>query len=422
MTRVRRVFVLVLVVLLTSPCVASADPTLGMDDAGALVTKPLDPDAVLTAGTQHGVQILRMIDYMGRYPNGDRYYAAARLGVEHGLRLDIVLALRPLSQSGPVTPTEFAAWAAERAALYAGLDPHARISLLNEPDLLMAASDDCDPTNQAAIVRSAGMSISQTEVTSVAKVPGVTRVRATIRLHKFVHRRSRHRPYRILRVRRAYTHTYYTMVPVAKTVQTTKVVETTAPNSIDDSSGATTVTVARGCLAIMRARKTALYLKAAIPAVRAAAPSVEVGAGETSPCVGVEAFLRALAQAGIPPVDRWTHHPYAKVVDGNVVDSPSGSFYLDRTEDYAALVRKLFDVRTIDLTEFGVQKADGPLTGASVWRYAYRQACAIGARSIVAYQWTPTPPGGGAWDTSLMNDGLTDTPASAQLPNLRCSV
>jgi len=382
-----------------SPRAQAADPVLGLADDGSLITAPVNPDEVLSAGTAHGARFVRLIAYMGSYPGDDRYLLAAQRVAARGLGLDVVLALPPGGAQAGVTPPGFAAWAAQLAARLAATGAPLRVSLLNEPDLVLSAGDTCDPVAAAQIVREAGY------------VPVPHRVRVTVRRTRIVRRVVRRRGHRrIVRRRLAWKATRW------------KIVTTLASTST--SSTVASVSVAQGCLSVRRARRTAAFLDAAIPAVRAAVPGIQVGAGETSPLLGVEVFMRELARVGIPPVDRWAHHPYVYVQDGRQLPSPPGWLGADRLSDEATLVHTLFGAGIpLDVTEFGVKHSTvpDPQVRAAIWRAAVASACAAQVRSIVAYQWTPTPlDQGRSWDTSIMGDGLTETPESAQLPTLRC--
>ena len=383
----------------SSPPVAAADPVLGLADDGSLVTAPVNPDAVLSAGAAHGARFVRLIAYMGSYPGDERYLMAAQRAAARGFGLDVVLALPFGGAQAGVTAPAFAAWAAQLAARLAATGAPLRLSVLNEPDLVLSAGDTCDPVSAARIVSEAGY------------VPVRHRVRVTIRRKRIVRRIvRRHGHRRVLRRRLVWkVHRWKTVTTLGAT---------------STSHTVSSVSVAQGCLSVRRARRAATFLEAAIPAVRAAAPGIPVGAGETSPCWGVEVFMRELARVGIPAVDRWAHHPYVYAQDGRQVPSPPGWMGADRLPDEAALVRSLFGAGTaLDVTEFGVRHSTvpDPHVRAAIWRAAVASACAAQVRSIVAYQWTPTPVDEGrSWDTAIMGDGLSETPESEQLPTLRC--
>jgi hypothetical protein len=391
--------VLALALAAASPGAAAADPVLGLADDGSQITAPVDPDEVLSAGMAHGARFVRLIAYMGSYPGDDRYLLAAQRVAARGLGLDVVLALPAGGAQAGVTAPAFAAWAAQLAARLAATGAPLRVSLLNEPDLVLTAGDTCDPVAAEQIVREAGY------------VPGRHRVRVTVRqtriVRRVVRRDGRRRVVRRRLVWKAHRW---------------KVVTTLGSTSA--SSAIASVSVAQGCLSVRRARRAATFLGAAIPAVRAAAPGIQVGAGETSPFFGLDVFMRELARVGIPPVDRWAHHPYVFVQDGRQLASPPGWFGADRLSEEAGLVHSLFGAGIpLDVTEFGVKHSavPDPQVRAAIWRAAIASACAAQVRSIVAYQWTPTPiDQGRSWDTSIMGDGLTETPESAQLPTLRC--
>ncbi len=96
----------------------------------------------------------------------------------------------------------------------------------------------------------------------------------------------------------------------------------------------------------------------------------------------------------------------------------------DRLVQYTGLARALFGANIpVDVTEFGVHHSvvTDAYARAAFWRTTFAYACAAQSRSIVAYQWTPTPAGQGrTWDTSILGDGHSPTPESTQLPTLRC--
>ncbi len=382
-----------------SPAVASADPVLGLADDGGLVTQPVNPDGVLAAGAARGATFVRILAYMGSYPNDDRYVQAAAHAAGRGFGLDVVLGVPWWHAQMTTTPPQFAAWAAQLAARLKAIGAPLRLSILNEPDLLLAASDLCDPATAQRVVREAGY------------LPATKRVRVALRRSRIARRVvRRHGHRRVIRRKLVWTaHRWKTKRFLKPTVQ---------------ASTRETISVAQGCLSVQRARRAAGFLNAAIPAVRAAAPGIEVGAGETSATAGVGVFVRELVRVGIPPVDRWAHHPYPKIADGREIASPPAQYWSDRLVDYAQLVHELLGPSIpLDVTEFGVKHATvpDPQVRASIWRAAYARACAAHVRSIVAYQWTPTPDGEGrSWDTSIMGTGLTETPESQQLPTLRC--
>ena len=77
----------------------------------------------------------------------------------------------------------------------------------------------------------------------------------------------------------------------------------------------------------------------------------------------------------------------------------------------------------LDVTEFGVlhRLVADPDVRASIWQTLFARACATGVRTIVVYQWTPTPDGEArTWDTSILGAGLSETPESAQLSAVSC--
>ncbi len=397
---------------------AAADPVLGLADDGGLVTNPVNPDAVLLAGAARGMRFVRLVAYMGSYPDDDRYVHAAERAAAHGLGLDVVLALPWSTAQAGVEPSEFAAWAARLAERLSVIGAPLRLSVLNEPDLLLAASDDCNPLAVNDVVRSAGY------------IPTKRRVRVAVRRSRLVARsrvlRSGGHPARTRRRPDRARHRTHRRGRKTRVVWTSHVWKTlTFLRPVDSTIEVSRLTVRQGCLSIQRARRAAAFLAAAIPAVRRTAPGVEVGAGETSPVAGVDVFIRELARQGIPPIDRWAHHPYPCISGGTEVACASGEIGSSRLGEYAALIHELFGATLpLDLTEFGVLHRSVGDAGvrASIWRTLFARACDAGARTIVVYQWTPTPDGEGrTWDTSILGVGLSETPESTQLSALSCA-
>jgi hypothetical protein len=185
--------------------------------------------------------------------------------------------------------------------------------------------------------------------------------------------------------------------------------------------GSVTLSAHSGCLRVMRARRYAAILRDLVPALRDAAPHADIVIGETSPVDGVGAFIRELGRLGVPRADAWAHHPYpgvaARAQDARAADA----YWLGRTAELAALVRDEVAPLRLDLDEFGVPKQWGiadEARAAAIWREAYRTACAVGARVLVAYQWQNTRLED--WDTALLRPGWTDTAQSRAFEDARC--
>jgi len=155
--------------------------------------------------------------------------------------------------------------------------------------------------------------------------------------------------------------------------------------------------------------------------LRDAAPRAEIVIGETSPVDGVGVFIRELGRQGIPRVDAWAHHPYPGVADRARDARAADAYWLARTAELAALVRDHVGPLRLDLDEFGVPRQWGitdETQAAAIWRDAYRTACAVGARVLVAYQWQNTRLED--WDTSLLRPAWTDTAQSRAFADARC--
>jgi hypothetical protein len=192
---------------------------------------------------------------------------------------------------GQRDPAAIAAWMGRMAAHFA---PRVqRFSVLNEPDLTLPASDDCDPQTVSRLVSDGSLNVTSRTQRSKRYLRHRVRIRRhhrTIRVWRAVYRYRRDRHHRRVRFRVYRWHT--TQVDVVQAAHT----------SLQQS-----VTVGNGCLRLQRGRAYHRIFTAAAPAIRAAAPGSQVLAGETSPVPGVDLFIR---EALPLRADGWAHHCY----------------------------------------------------------------------------------------------------------------
>jgi hypothetical protein len=405
--------------MFVAPGIARADPVMGMADDGALVSVPADPGGLLDLAEAHRVRFVRTLVVRGA--NETPHVVLAKMARARGLGMHAVLAVPWHQSEEDARPTSFASWAARVAARLRATEVGLRLSLLNEPDLSVKASDRCaDSVEIGEILASTGLVSSSRRVR--------VRVKKTKRVRRVVRRKGRRvvvwRRVAVTRVVRKVVRRHGRRVVVRRRVavwvRRWRRVTVLIPRDGAARSASMQVSSRRGCLQVMRARRAAELLRAAIPAVRAAAPGVPIVLGETSPLPGVEPFLRELGELDIPRADGWAHHPYPVIRGGVQVRSPVGYYGADRIDDYATLVRSLFGRMPLDLSEFGVhRRAADDATSAAVWRRTYARACAVGARSIVAYQWEPSG-WWQDWDTSVLTHNRAQTQVSRQLPSLHC--
>jgi hypothetical protein len=284
-------------------------------------------------------------------------------------------------------PAAIATWMAQMAAHFGARVQ--RFSVLNEPDLMLPASDDCDP-------RTVRQMVAAGQLQAAPRAPRVkrylrhpryryvsTRIRAG-RGHRFVIRRERD---------------YRWVTPVGR-----------LPAGGSDSSFEDVTTVRKGCLRIQRGRQYHRIFDAAEPAIRAAAPGAEVLAGETSPVPGVGLFIGAALPLH---ADGWAHHCYQWDLTPTVA---TGGFGIGDTTRVQALVGM-----PLYLTECGFPNPDSlwnqvrwnglfthdnePAAYAQMWQYAKD----LGVREMGQFGWCKNPEGG--WDTSLMTQDGCDADA-----------
>jgi hypothetical protein len=390
---------------------ARAQPAIGAADDALLVYGAGGADQVLDGMAAHRVTFVRTIAYYGQPL--DPWVVAAQRARTHGLAMRTSLALPWGEPQIDVTPRAFAAWAGRAARALANTGVDLRISVLNEPDLLIAAGDGCGTTTAVdRAIASAGYRKARRWVIKTKTV------RKVVRRHgRRVVVKRKVRVYRIVRVA-VWRHGRRIVVrrrrPVM--VRRTFIVPTTY------SLSPTTLTAQRGCLAVMRARRAVALWNAAIPAIRRTSPGVSIDIGETSPAAGVEPFIAAVGRLGVPRVDGWAHHPY-------FMGPGPGLLGAERLDALRAAVTAAIGDVPLDLTEFGIPvrghrhviTPETPERAAELWRSAYHRACTIGARELVAYQWAPTPAGSESpWDTGILSDDGGESPASTQLASLAC--
>lgn len=395
---------------LAFPGAASAAPILGFSDDAMMLRTTQDPGALLDVGRDHGAGVFRVIAYMGR--DDDRIVAASAAAAERGMLVHATLSAMDFGQ---VDAPEFAAWAAGFAARLAAVAPNVTVGLLNEPDLAMPSGIEC--STSGAIGRTVAQSGYRMGTRTVV-VKVYRRVRVVRRVHG--KRRVTHKRVRVYRIVKRTVRRHGRRVVIRRKVGVTRLeqrpalVATTEAGSIVSTTGPQTT-----CHEVQRARTAARFLRAAIPAVRAAAPGVRIDIGETSPVAGVREFIAELARVGVPHFDGYAHHPYPFIRDGRVGEASSAMLSAEQLPALAALVGDLWPGADIDLTEFGVQvQALAPEGRAQVWRDTYTAACQAGARSLVAYHWWPT--GTGGWDTSVLAADGTDTVVSSAIRGLSC--
>lgn len=387
---------LIFAAVLAVPISAAKAVTLGMADDPVLLRSGGDARAaLLDAGQSRHVGVVRVIASVDRDREG--YLSLARTLRDRGMTMLATLDIPFGAARGHQSPDYFAPWAAGMAADLAATGVDLRVSLLNEPDLRLPAAGLCAPDAVDRIVNSSRPVTTAT--TSRLRV----RVRRT-RVIRYVLHRHGHRV--VVRRRVPMTHRVrvrqrshgYRWVTRPAYRWTFRRVTTTGEGRVDSYSVVTDLTPRRQCFAIIRARHAAEYLRAAIPAVRAAAPGVPVEIGETSPDPSASTFIGELATQGLPPVDGWADHPYG----------------LLQAEATANLVRRYFGPIPLDWTEFGSD--GGPAFAALLWRQAGGLAKRLGVRDLVAYQWQTEP--GARWDTSLLGPGLTETERSKEFESI----
>lgn len=342
---------IVLVAFAVAPAAANA-VELGVADDMNIGYRP-DLPAMMRAD---GFTWLRLVAYQG--DPLDRTLAAAQRGREAGLRVQVVLTPRYGE-----APDGFAGWARSVSAQLATVGVQ-RVSLLNEPDLWLPAADRCDTDLEVR------RTLAGENVTS-------RRVRAWVRVRKWrwTFRWTGRYPHLTPHLRRR-------PIFVRRRMMAIRITRT--PTSTEDVS----LTPRWGCLEIHRAEMAARVWRETIPAVRAAAPGMQVLIGETSPVTGVGLFLQALP-GSLPQADGWAHHPY-----------PSSTVELGL--DHAGRLGHPYGL-PVYWTEFGTHvrtdRYAQPIGEAiSNWRDALERAKQLDVRQVVAYGYLPT---GKGWDTAI---------------------
>ena len=387
-----------LVVACARPAGAAADPVLGFADDGTLVTNPAAPDRVFASAGGHGARFVRLIAYMNRYPHDKRYLDVARQADCPATSGSTSRSRSPRSAS--VTPPEFAAWAARITARLAAVASPVRVSILNEPDLLLEASDDCDPTSAFVTVREAGY------------VPTKALVRVAVRRSRIARRViRRHGRRRHVRRKLVWTvHRWSTRLTLGSTGRSVSGSTLTRrpglpldPARADRGDVPRTPPCRRSerprpasrSVPVRRRRARASRCSSASSRASASHPST---AGRTIP-------TRSSTGAGSTPREEW--------------------FGFDRLVEYAGArppaVRPRDAARPDRVRRQARPYARPARSGVRLARGLRKCLRGRARDSIVAYQWTPTPADQHrSWDTSVMGDDLTETPESTQLPTLRC--
>lgn len=284
-------------------------------------------------------------------------------------------------------PAAIATWMAQMAAHFSAQVQ--RFSVLNEPDLMLPASNDCDPRTVRQMVAAGQLQASP-------QAP-------------LVKRYLRHPRYRFVSARIRAGRGYLFVVRRERAYRWVRRSEPVRAQG-SDSSYEDVTTVRRGCLRIQRGRRYHQIFDAAEPAIRAAAPGAQVLAGETSPVPGLDLFIRAALPLH---ADGWAHHCYQWDLTPTVA---RGGFGIGDTTRVQALVGM-----PLYLTECGYPNPDSswnqirwdglfthdnePTAYAQMWQYAKD----LGVREMGQFGWCKNPEG--RWDTSLMTQDGCDADA-----------
>ena len=238
----------------------------------------------------HGASFVRVIAYMGSYPDDVRYVQAAERVAAHGLGLDVVLALPRGAAQAAVTPAAFAAWRAQLAGRLAATGAPLRVSC------------------ERAGPESRGSRLLRSDDGRARRAPGGIHHDHEARppARSPVADRAAGHPSQWANPRDATAHRVGQAPledgadPAFDLVVEDQLDDHRRPRLPLDPARASRSRVSARCCAGCPGR----------------GPGIEVGAGETSPCWGTEVFMRELARVGIPSIDRWAHHPYALTSDG----------------------------------------------------------------------------------------------------------
>jgi hypothetical protein len=389
---------------------AHADPVVGISDDAMFLRTSSDVGALLQVGQDHQAGEWRTIAYMGR--DDARILAATQEAAARGMRVHVALTAPDFTA---VTARDFATWAAGMSGALAATGAALTVSLLNEPDLTMPAAAECDT---AAAVERTVTTAGYRQGTKTVAVPVTRRVRVVRRVHG--KRRVTFKRVAVYRIVKRVVRRHGHRVVVRRRVRVTRLEQRATLVSTLDTSTTLTAGPQTTCAEVGRARAAARYLRAAIPAVRNAAPDARIDIGETSPNMGVTEFYAELARISIPTFDGVAHHPYAFIRDGAPATPPDGMLTAQQIPDLASMVHRLFGDVPIDLSEFGVNPFSvDDATSAQVWRATYAAACRIGARSLVAYQWWQTD-GTPGWNTALLAADGSETASSQVVTGLHC--
>lgn len=360
-----------------------------------------------------GVSHVRMIVY----PDVpfERYAVAVAAARRSGLRVQVVL--HEQRTPGHLGPEAFGEWVEQVAPQLAARGVE-RFSVLNEPDLLLPASGSCRPDEVRSVVEGSGLASHLEVIRSWQPVRRVIDGRRSAR--PLLVRVPAQRSVRRVLTTSAGQHRKVVLSRRMRAV-TRRVLRLTLPAS----SEAVVLTERQACPKAQRAALAARYYRSAIPKLRSAAPGAEVLIGETSPVLGIEAFLLELAAQEWPRADGFAHHPYPNQHG----QTQAGGLWLDRTRVLRRLLDERFGGLPVYFTEFGVRVRDDRVAwssdrAAAIWADAFREACAVGARQLLAYQLMPTPAPAdpdwpAPWDSGLLGPGAGETPAARLFAGFR---
>jgi hypothetical protein len=286
-----------------------------------------------------------------------------------------------------------ASWMGQMAAHFAPVVK--RFSVLNEPDLTLPASDDCDPQTISQMVSSGVLKTS----TRMYRIKRYLWRRVKIRRHGKI-RIVRQKVYWYKWVHYKFWRGYrYKRIKIRAYRWVDKPTETVQESS--DYTQQNVLTVKQGCIKVQRGRIYHRIFVAAEPAIRSAAPGSQVLAGETSPVDGLDLFI---PQALPLNADGWAHHCYQWDL---TPATGTGGFGVGDTQRVAQLVGM-----PLYYTECGYPNPDSawnqerwgglfthdnlPAAYIQMWQFSRDQ----GVREMSQLGWCK--PVSGTWDTSLM--------------------
>jgi hypothetical protein len=385
-----------LAVACCSPAIALVPDRVAQDD-GTILCRWHDRERALAQMRAAGFTHVRITVTHAPGPDGvglascgapgtledyDRAVAAVRAA---GLVPQLTLAWSHMTDADAI-----ASWMGQMAAHFS---PEVqRLSVLNEPDLSIPASDLCDPETVMQMVASGALRQTRYSWWSKRYLRHRVRIRRhgrTVKVWRYVYGWRTgtwgRPPYAPVRAR------LYRWVAHGRAI--------VADETSDSQQPLTTIR--QGCLRVQRGRIYHRIFEAAAPVIRAAAPGTQLLAGETSPVAGVDLFIQATLPVA---ADGWAHHCYQWDLTPT---QSTGGFGIGDTARVEALVgMPLF------YTECGYPNADSsrnqtrwnglfthnnlPDAYVQMWQYARDQ----GVREMSQFQWCSNQTDG--WDTSLM--------------------